>query len=119
MRIAGAYALVAAILAAVFAASLLGGGYRAIERSDYMTYHVAARIVLAGDGDCLYDVACQAAAQRELIGEEPSFARGPLPSTPHPGSRLSSRRWASCRCRPASRCSRSSAWPSSPGARGA
>ena len=79
MRIAGAYALVAAIVAAVFAAGLLGGGYRAIERSDYMTYHVAARIVLDGDGDCLYDVACQEAAQRELIGEDPSFARGALP----------------------------------------
>ena len=79
MRIAGAYALVAAILAAVFAAGLLSGGYRAIERSDYMTYHVAARIVLDGDGDCLYEVACQAAAQRELIGDEPTFARGALP----------------------------------------
>jgi hypothetical protein len=44
-----------------------------------MTYHVAARIVLAGDGDCLYETACQADAQRELIGEEPSFERGALP----------------------------------------
>jgi hypothetical protein len=79
MRIAGAYALVAAILAVVFAAGILGGGYRAVERSDYMTYHVAARIVLAGDGACLYEVECQAQAQRELIGEEPSFARGALP----------------------------------------
>jgi hypothetical protein len=79
MRIAGAYALVAAMLAVVFTAGILGGGFRAIERSDYMTYHVAARIVLNGDGDCLYEVECQAAVQRELIGEEPSFARGALP----------------------------------------
>ncbi|HET7582877.1 MAG TPA: glycosyltransferase 87 family protein [Candidatus Limnocylindria bacterium] len=79
MRTLGAYALVATIVAVVFAAGILGGGFRAIERSDYMTYHVAARIVLDGDGACLYDVDCQAAAQRELIGEEPSFVRGALP----------------------------------------
>jgi hypothetical protein len=79
MRLAGVYALVAAIVAVVFAAAILTGPYRAVERSDYMTYHVAARIVLAGNGDCLYEVECQAAAQRELIGEEPSFARGTLP----------------------------------------
>ncbi len=79
MRIAGAYALVAAILAAVFAAGILGGGFRAIERSDYMTYHVAARIVLDGHGACLYDASCQAAEQLELIGEEPSFEDGALP----------------------------------------
>jgi alpha-1,2-mannosyltransferase len=79
MRTLGAYALVAIIVAVVFAAGVLGGGFRAIERSDYMTYHVAARIVLDGDGACLYDVDCQAAAQRELIGEEPSFVRGALP----------------------------------------
>lgn len=79
MRTLGAYALAATIVAVVFAAGILGGGFRAIERSDYMTYHVAARIVLDGDGACLYDVDCQAAAQRELIGEEPTFARGALP----------------------------------------
>ena len=78
-RAVGAYAVVAAILSAALGVALLIGPYRAIERSDYMTYHVAARIVLAGDGDCLYDAACQAEAQRELIGEEPSFARGALP----------------------------------------
>jgi hypothetical protein len=78
-RLAGIYALVAAIVAVVFAAAILSGPYRAIERSDYMTYHVAARIVLNGDGSCLYDAGCQAAVQRELIGEEPSFARGALP----------------------------------------
>lgn len=79
MRIAGAYALVAAILAAVFAVGILAGGYRAVERSDYMTYHVAARIVLDGDAACLYEVECQAEEQFELIGEEPSFVRGALP----------------------------------------
>jgi hypothetical protein len=79
MRLAGVYALVAAIVAVVFAVAILTGPYRAIQRSDYMTYHVAARIVLAGDGECLYDVECQAAAQRELIGDEPTFERGALP----------------------------------------
>ena len=59
MRIAGAYAVVAVILAATFAAGILTGDFRAIERSDYMTYHVAARIVLDGDGECLYEVECQ------------------------------------------------------------
>jgi alpha-1,2-mannosyltransferase len=79
MRLAGVYALVAAIVAVVFAIAILTGPFRAVERSDYMTYHVAARIVLAGDGDCLYRVECQAAAQRELIGDEPTFERGALP----------------------------------------
>ena len=46
MRIVGAYALVAVILAVAFAAGILRGDFRAIERSDYLTYHVAARIVL-------------------------------------------------------------------------
>lgn len=78
-RAAGAYAAVTAVLAVGLAAGLLAGPYRAIERSDYMTYHVAARIVLAGDGDCLYDLVCQADAQHELIGEEPTFERGALP----------------------------------------
>jgi hypothetical protein len=79
MRTLGAYALVATIVAVAFAAGILGGGFRAIERSDYMTYHVAARIVLDGDGACLYDVDCQAAAQKALIGDEPTFVRGALP----------------------------------------
>ena len=79
VRAIGAYAVVAAILSAALGVALLVGPYRAIERSDYMTYHVAARIVLAGDGDCLYDPACQADAQRELIGVEPSFEGGALP----------------------------------------
>jgi alpha-1,2-mannosyltransferase len=80
LRLAGAYALVAAVLALVLAVGILRDpSFRAVERSDYMTYHVAARIVLAGDGDCLYEAGCQAAAQRELIGEEPSFERGVLP----------------------------------------
>jgi hypothetical protein len=79
MRIAGAYAVVATILAVAFAAGLLGGGFRAVERSDYLTYHVAARIVLDGDGECLYDVECQTRVQRELVGDEPSFERGALP----------------------------------------
>ena len=76
---AGAYAILATAVAAVFATAILGGGYRAVERSDYMTYQTAGRIVLHGDGACLYTVDCQAVAQRELIGEEPSFARGALP----------------------------------------
>jgi alpha-1,2-mannosyltransferase len=79
IRLASAYALVAAMVATYFAAAILTGPYRAVERSDYMTYHVAARIVLAGDGACLYDEECQAAAQRDLIGEEPSFVGGALP----------------------------------------
>jgi hypothetical protein len=78
-RWAGAYTLVAVMLATVFAYAILTGPYRAIERSDYMTYHVAARIVLDGHGSCLYDPTCQADAQRKLIGEEPSFSKGALP----------------------------------------
>ena len=78
-RLTGAYALVASMAAVVFAGAILLGPYRAVERSDYMTYHAAARIVLNGDGACLYDARCQADAQRELIGEEPSFAGGALP----------------------------------------
>jgi hypothetical protein len=78
-RWAGAYTLVAVMLATVFAYAILTGPYRAVERSDYMTYHVAARIVLDGHGSCLYDPTCQADAQRKLIGEEPSFSEGALP----------------------------------------
>src|SRR5206468_10118176 len=79
LRWAGAYALLSLIVAVVFAGGILLGPYRAVERSDYMTYHVAARIVLEGHGSCLYEERCQADAQRELIGEEPSFANGALP----------------------------------------
>jgi len=78
-RLAGIYAVAASVLALALACAVLAGPYRAVERSDYMTYHVAARIILAGDGDCLYEAACQADAQRELIGEEPSFEGGALP----------------------------------------
>jgi hypothetical protein len=78
MAWAGAYALLATIVAVVFAGAILLGPYRAVERSDYMTYHVAARIVLEGHGSCLYDTRCQADAQRRLIGEEPSFANRTL-----------------------------------------
>jgi len=78
-RLAGAYALVASMAAVVLTGAILLGPYRAVERSDYMTYHVAARIVLDGDGSCLYRAECQAAAQRALIGDEPSFAGGALP----------------------------------------
>lgn len=76
---AGAYALVATLLAAWLAIAVLGGEHRAIERSDFVTYQTAARIVLRGDGACLYVASCQAAAQRELIGDEPTFTRGALP----------------------------------------
>lgn len=79
MALAGAYALLATIAAVVFAGAILLGPYRAVERSDYMTYHVAARIVLDGYGACLYEPNCQADTQRDLIGEEPSFANGALP----------------------------------------
>ena len=78
-RWAGGYALVAAMLASVFTVAILTGPYRAVERSDYMTYHMAARIVLDGHGSCLYDARCQSDAQLELIGEEPSFKEGALP----------------------------------------
>ncbi|MEO8252429.1 MAG: glycosyltransferase family 87 protein, partial [Chloroflexota bacterium] len=76
---AAAYASLATIVAVIFAGAILLGPYRAVERSDYMTYHVAARIVLAGHGSCLYDRQCQADAQQELIGEEPTFTGGALP----------------------------------------
>jgi hypothetical protein len=76
---AGAYALLATVAAGALAIGILGGEYRAVERSDYVTYQSAGLIVLHSDGACLYTVECQAAAQRELIGEEPSFARGALP----------------------------------------
>jgi alpha-1,2-mannosyltransferase len=79
MAWARAYALLATVVAVTFAAAILLGPYRAVERSDYMTYHVAARIVLDGNGACLYDAQCQAEAERQLIGEEPSFAHGALP----------------------------------------
>jgi hypothetical protein len=79
MAWAGAYALLATIAAVVLAGAVLLGPYRAVERSDYMTYYVAARIVLDGHGACLYEQRCQAEAQRALIGEEPSFANGALP----------------------------------------
>lgn len=79
IRWALAYAVLASAVAAVFASAILLGPYRAVERSDYMTYHVVARIVLEGHGSCLYDATCQADAQRDLIGEEPSFVNGALP----------------------------------------
>ena len=73
------YVLLVTVAALIFAIAILSGPYRAVERSDYMTYHVAARIVLNGEGACLYDAECQAAAQDALIGDEPSFKRGALP----------------------------------------
>jgi hypothetical protein len=76
---AGAYTLLASIAAVALAAGILGGSYRAVERSDYVTYQTAGLIVLHGDGACLYTAACQAAAQHELIGDEPTFERGALP----------------------------------------
>ena len=78
-RWAGAYAVVTGILAIIFAGAILTGPYRVVQRSDYMTYQTAARIVLEVRGDCLYTVACQSRVQRDLIGEEPSFANGALP----------------------------------------
>jgi hypothetical protein len=83
-RWAGAYALVAAMLATTFVFAILTGPYRAIQRSDYMTYQTGAQIVLEGHGDCLYTVACQSRVQHDLIGDEPSFADGPLPFTSPP-----------------------------------
>lgn len=83
-RAAGAYAVVTAVLATAFAIGILGGPYRAVERSDYMTYQTAGRIVLEGDGACLYSLACQERAQRELIGDETTFERGVLPFTSPP-----------------------------------
>lgn len=83
-RWAGAYALVAAMLATVFVVAILTGPYRAVQRSDYMTYQTAASIVLEGRGDCLYTVACQSRVQHDLIGDEPSFTNGALPFTSPP-----------------------------------
>jgi hypothetical protein len=83
-RATGAYAVVTAVLATAFAIGILGGPYRAVERSDYMTYQTAGRIVLGGRGACLYTLACQVRAQHELIGEEPTFERGVLPFTSPP-----------------------------------
>jgi len=79
MAWAGTYALLSTILAVVFASAILLGPYRAVQRSDYMTVHMAARIVLDGHGACLYEERCQAAEQLELIGVEPTFKNGPLP----------------------------------------
>jgi hypothetical protein len=79
MAWAATYALLSTIMAVVFASAILLGPYRAVQRSDYMSYHVAARIVLEGHAACLYDERCQADAERELIGEEPTFVNGPLP----------------------------------------
>ena len=76
--------MVAAVLATAFAIGILGGPYRAVERSDYMTYQTAGRIVLQGQGTCLYSLACQERAQRELIGDETTFERGVLPFTSPP-----------------------------------
>ena len=84
IRAAGAYAVVTAVLATAFAIGILGGPYRAVERSDYMTYQTAGRIVLQGHGACLYTLACQERAQHELIGDEPTFASGVLPFTSPP-----------------------------------
>ena len=83
-RVAGAYAVVTAVLATVFAVAILGGPYRAVERSDYMTYQTAGRIIFQGRGGCLYSQACQERAQHELIGDEPTFERGVLPFTSPP-----------------------------------
>lgn len=79
MAWAATYALLSTILAVVFASAILLGPYRAVQRSDYMTVHMAARIVLDGNGACLYDERCQADEQLELIGVEPTFKNGPLP----------------------------------------
>jgi hypothetical protein len=79
MAWAATYALLSTIMAVVFASAILLGPYRAVQRSDYMSYHMAARIVLEGHAACLYDERCQADAERELIGEEPAFVNGPLP----------------------------------------
>jgi hypothetical protein len=76
---ASAYAVLATVMALVFASAILLGPYRAVQRSDYMTVHMAARIVLDGHGACLYDPQCQAEEQLELIGVEPTFKNGPLP----------------------------------------
>lgn len=83
-RAAGAYAVVTAVLATAFAIGILGGPYHTVERSDYMTYQTAGRIVLEGDGACLYSLVCQERAQRELIGDETTFERGVLPFTSPP-----------------------------------
>ena len=79
MAWAVAYALLSTIMTLVLASAILLGPYRAVQRSDYMTVHMAARIVLDGHGACLYDERCQAEEQFELIGEEPTFVHGPLP----------------------------------------
>ena len=76
---AGAYAMLATVAAGALAIGILGGEFRAVERSDYVTYQTAGLIVLHGDGACLYTPACQSAAQHDLIGDEPSFERGALP----------------------------------------
>jgi hypothetical protein len=79
MRWAGAYVVAVAIVAIVFGAAIMFGGFRAVERSDYMTYQVATQIILDGNGDCLYDISCQTDAQRALIGTEQTFTGGALP----------------------------------------
>jgi hypothetical protein len=83
-RLAGAYALVASIAAIVLAAAILTGPYRAVERSDYMTYQVAARVTIEGRGACLYTVRCQERAQLDIIGDEPSATTDTLLFTSPP-----------------------------------
>jgi hypothetical protein len=77
--LAAAYATLALLIAGAFVIALLVGGFRAIERSDYMTYHLAGRMITSGDAGCLYDLGCQSRAELALIGEEPTFTNGPLP----------------------------------------
>lgn len=71
-----AYAIVSLLFAAWFLASVLGSGARPIEHSDYMSYHAAGDLVLAGEGGCIYDPACQERAQRNLMPPDVDFTRG-------------------------------------------
>ncbi len=71
--------LVYAVLSALFAAWLVVGSLEvpsAAARTDWMSYQAAARQVLDGHGDCLYDRDCQIAAQRDLVGSSVGLTRG-------------------------------------------
>jgi hypothetical protein len=66
-------------LSAVFAGWLVIGSLQvagAPARTDWMSYHAAARQILDGHGDCLYDPGCQIAGQRELVGSSVEITRG-------------------------------------------
>lgn len=70
------YTTLSVVLASWLFVAVLGSGDRPIEQSDYLSYHAAATTFLAGTPHCLYDAACQRAAQRSLLRPTTPFSRG-------------------------------------------